>query len=394
MKTGVKKLLSVLSFSVAIAMLSSCTTSSPAGEKKITRIWLSYNATQPQNIVVNWFTPVAGDSEVELVYGDSTHIYAGVSRQDTLHHVEVPLSWKDASYRYRVRSGDYTSDWYSFRGITPTEAVRIVFIADWGFAVHADMSVVLSEDPNLIVTGGDNIQGLFIYGKKGDPEEIESYLRLVDSFPDLFRSVPFMPAPGNHDKQLYPRGKKPPVGYDLYDTNAVAFRNFFELPGKEWRWTLDVPATNLRIVALDLQHLSDMGTTWQTCHSYGPGSDQYQWYKKQMECNPCKNIITISNGKNGTVRTMAGGIWKPLTQKSDVVITGSGYYAEYAIVDGTPYLNSSLIAGDLWSDPVAEYSKSEASYVLITADRDKANVQLKRLKDRSVIYGIELESKN
>ncbi len=379
---------------VVVIMLFSCSDKKPQnGNKEITRIWLSYNATEPQNVVINWYTSQPSDAGVDMMAGDSILTFVGKDEHARLHHVQVPLTWQDDYYRYRVRSGNNKSKWYVFRGITDKKPVRIVVMGDWGFATDADMSVILREKPALIVTAGDNIQGLFLYGKHGDKNNIESYLRLIDSFPDLFRTVPFMPAPGNHDKQLYPRGKKPPVGYNLYDTNAVAFTKFFELPGKEWMWAMDVPATNLRFLILDLNHIHDHGTTWQSCHSFGPGSEQYNWYKKQIECNPCKQLVTVYNSENKIVRKMAGGIWEPLTKNSDIIISGSGYFAEYAIVGGTPYLNSSLIAGDLWSDPVARYSKSEASYVLITATRKNAAVELKRLKDQSVIYRVELPEK-
>jgi len=112
-----------------------------------------------------------------------------------------------------------------------------------------------------------------------------------------------------------------------------------------------------------------------------------------MTCNPCRQIVTVYNGENKTVRKMAGGIWEPLTRRSGIILSGSGYFAEYAIVGGAPYLNSSLIAGDLWPDSVAEYSKSEASYVMIIAEGKSTKVVLKRLTDGSVIYQTELPEK-
>ncbi len=363
------------------------------GQQEITRIWLSYNATEPQNIVINWYSAEPGNSEAELMFDDNSRIVVKLDENVQIHHVEVPLVHEQVKYRYKVKTNNQTSEWHSFRGITSEEPVRIAVIADWAFAVDADISVILDENPALIVTGGDNIQGLFLCGENGDNKSIESYLRLVDSFPDLFQTVPFMPALGNHDKQLYPRGKKAPEGYDLYDTNAVAFRNFFELPGREWMWALNVPHTNLRLLVLDLNHIRDHGTTWQACHSFGPGSEQFIWYKYEVECNPCKQIVTIYNGENMTVRKMAGGIWKPLTQNSDIIISGSGYFAEYTIIGKTPYLNSSLVAGDLWPDPLAEYSRSEASYIMIIAHRESAKVIMKRLNDGKELYETILQGK-
>jgi hypothetical protein len=72
---------------------------------------------------------------------------------------------------------------------------------------------------------------------------------------------------GNHDKEIRPRGSKPPEE-PVYDINATAFRRFFELPGDEWKWHFDIPDFDVRFVALDLNHISDFGTTWQACHSF------------------------------------------------------------------------------------------------------------------------------
>jgi hypothetical protein len=79
-----------------------------------------------------------------------------------------------------------------------------------------------------------------------------------------------MPVLGNHVKVIRPRGDKPP-DEPVYDISATAFRKFFDLPNDEWRWYFDVPDFDVRFVALDLNHISDLGTTWQSCHSYKRG---------------------------------------------------------------------------------------------------------------------------
>jgi hypothetical protein len=58
------------------------------------------------------------------------------------------------------------------------------------------------------------------------------------------------------------------------------FLHFFELPGEEWKWSFDLPAFDARFIALDLNHISDLGTTWQTCHPFLPGSEQFEWYQQ------------------------------------------------------------------------------------------------------------------
>ena len=84
-----------------------------------------------------------------------------------------------------------------------------------------------------------------------------------------------MPVLGNHDKQIRPRtdtpSKKP-----VYDIGASAFRRFFELPGDEWKWFFDVPDFSIRFTALDLHHISDFGSTWQSSHAFGRDSRQFR----------------------------------------------------------------------------------------------------------------------
>ena len=66
----------------------------------------------------------------------------------------------------------------------------------------------------------------------------------------------------------------------MYDVDATAFRTFFPLPGDGWKWHFDLPDFRVRFVALDLNHISDRGTTWQTCHDFGPDSEQFRWYRR------------------------------------------------------------------------------------------------------------------
>ena len=55
----------------------------------------------------------------------------------------------------------------------------------------------------------------------------------------------------------------------VYDVEATAFRKFFPLPDDGWKWRFDIPDFSVRFIALDLHHIQDMGTTWQTGHPFG-----------------------------------------------------------------------------------------------------------------------------
>ncbi len=100
----------------------------------------------------------------------------------------------------------------------------------------------------------------------------------------------------------------------------------------------------------------------------------------------------LVNVDNPQLHGKYGGIWVDAIEKSSFVISGNGYYAEVSIPEKTPYFNSSLIAGDGYPDKLALFSKSVASYVLLTCTGKDAKASLKTL-DGNIIYEILLESK-
>jgi hypothetical protein len=203
---------------------------------------------------------------------------------------------------------------------------------------------------------------------------------LIDAYPDLFKSIPFMPALGNHDREIRPRGMKPPAD-PVYDIDATAFCKFFDLPGDKWKWHFDVPDFQVRFVALDLNHIQDRGTTWQTCHDYGKDAVQFRWYEKLMKDRPPGFVVTLHNERNATMRGQEKGVWHQMFRQGELVVSGFGYYAERAEVDGLTYLNTSLGKGTKYADPKAKFIESEASYVLMTFEKGKATmtVELKSL---------------
>ncbi len=210
--------------------------------------------------------------------------------------------------------------------------------------------------------------------------------QLIDRYPELFRSTPFMPVLGNHDKEMRPRGTKPPEE-PIYDIDATAFRQFFDLPDDEWKWHFDVPGFAVRFVALDLTHISDFGTTWQACHSFKKDSEQYRRYDRLMSVESHKFVVTLYNERNASMRAQERGAWRDMFRKGTIAITGFGYYAELAEVDGFTYYNTSLSGkGDQYADPNSQFLKGEDSYILMTFTKNpmKLVVEIKGL-DGSVL---------
>jgi hypothetical protein len=358
---------------------------------QVERIWLTHRTNGPNRIVVGWTTKAASESVVRFgmtKYGRE----ARVAGTRTLHHVEIPLDERDTTYHYSVGSGDQISPDATFKAY-PTDELRVAVIANW----HArpDLSAVLKDDVHLLMTGGDNISSLWQRCGERNKDCVIPYEDLIDAYPDLFRSTPFMPVLGNHDREIRPRGDRPPAE-PVYDVDATAFRQFFELPDDEWKWHFDVPEFGVRFIALDFNHISDLGTTWQTCHDFGKDSDQFRWYEKLMADRPPGFIVTLYNEKNSSIRNQAKGGWHELFRKGTACITGFGHFAERAEVDGLLYFNTSLNGkGDKYPDPKSKALFSENNYVLLTFKREPRTmtVELKSLDgtviDRRELHGLD-----
>jgi len=344
----------------------------------ITRVWLTHKANTPGSIVVNWMTDEPGDSVVRFGQTAEHGEIVRIDERTRLHHVEIPLVRKDTNYQYSVSTGNQHSKTATFKSC-PTDVLRVAVVADW--QGKPDLSALLKDDVHLLLTAGDNIAGIWQTCGEGQQECVKPYLALIDAYPELFRSIPFLPILGNHDREIRPRGNKPPAE-PVYDVDAAAFRKFFELPDEEWKWHFDVPDFDLRFVALDLNHISDFGTTWQTCHAFDEDSEQFRWYRQLME-RPTGFVVTLYNERNSSVRNQARKQWHDLFRRGTCCITGFGYFAERAETDGFPYYNTSLSGtGKQYSDPQSKFLAGEDSYILLTVKPDGPMVvEIKSLKN-------------
>ena len=182
--------------------------------------------------------------------------------------------------------------------------------------------------------------------------------------------------------KIRPRTDTPPKK-PVYDIGASAFRRFFELPGDEWKWNFDVPDFSIRFTALDLHHISDFGSTWQSSHAFGRDSRQFRWYEEQMRENTQKFAVTLHNERNGSMRSQVRGAWHSMFTKGTIAITGFGHYAERAEVDGFSYYNTSLSGkGTQYKDSMSKFLKGVDSYILLRVTKKPARmvVEIKDLK--------------
>lgn len=362
----------------AAALAITLSLAAPAAGR-IERIWLTHRASAPDKIVVNWETAEPGNSVVRFGPTPDYAHTVSVDESVTLHHVEIPLSDRTSVYHYSVSTGGDRSPDAAFKAY-PGDVLRVAVVANWQGRPKLD--AVVKDDVHLLLTAGDNIESLHRVCGPGVKDCTKPYSQLIDAYPGLFRTTPFMPALGNHDREIHPRGERPPPEA-VYDVDATAFRRFFPLPGDGWKWHFDLPAFGLRFVALDLNHISDMGTTWQTCHPFGRESEQFRWYEKLMTGKGPPLVVTLYNERNASVRGREGRAWHRLITRGTAAVSGFGYFAERATVEGFPYYNTSLSGrGARYPDPESKFIQSEDSYVLITATAQprRLKVELKSLR--------------
>ena len=69
-----------------------------------------------------------------------------------------------------------------------------------------------------------------------------------------------------------------------------------------------------------MNHISDVGTTWQTCHAFDKDSAQYQWYEKLLDGPLPPSVVTLYNERNASVRAQVGGSWGRMLHRGTIAI--------------------------------------------------------------------------
>lgn len=332
----------------------------------IDRIWLTHPVSDGSQLMVNWETEVAMPSMVSFgpteALGESRTEEATVTR----HHVAIPFP-NEGTLHYRVTSGESTSATFAVQSYGDS-TLRVAYAADW--QQQPDLTALINDKPHLLIGCGDLVRNIVCLADLADLSYAEPFGLLVDRYQSLFATVPFMPALGNHDRQIQPRMFEP-LNDPTYDVDATAFRAFFPLPGDGWKWHLDVPGFDLRFIALDLNHTGDMGGNWQSCHPFDENSEQFIWYRDLMPESKQRFVVTVYNEQHRIVRRRNDGGWGALIEQGTTAITGFGLFAERAEVDGFPYFNTALKAGDLYPDKGnTKFIQKVPTYILMTVPRD------------------------
>jgi hypothetical protein len=347
------------------------------GPATITRIWLTHKTSTPTNLVVNWETPAPGDSTVMLQPPSGA---ASVFHQDesvTLHHVSIPLAGPGA-YRYAVATGSAHSSVAVFNGY-PADVLRVAVVGNW--QAKPSLASIIADKVHLLMTAGDNVPGLHGLCGNDIKDCTKPYGALIDAYPDMFRSLPFMPVLGNHDKEIRDPSTATAAN-PAYDVDATAFVKFFELPDEEWHWSFGLPDFKVQFIALDIAHVEAIGTPLQACHPYASGTPQFNWYRSVVEGPLPHFVVTLYNEKNETVRNTSNGAWSALLSHTTIAATAYSYMAERAQAGSVTYYDTSLDAslGKLL-DSMSQVSFSIANYLLLEFNRAAGtmSVDLKNL---------------
>lgn len=341
---------------------------------QVERVWLTHQSTDPSRIVVNWETAKPTNSVVNYGLSAKCDRVATAEGTATRHHVEIAIPEKDVTWHYSVGGGATGT----FKGY-PTKELRVAVIGDWMVGPNKDLSALRKDDVHLILTAGDNVPSLHGKGREG----VKAFSAFIDQAPDIFRSTPLMPVLGNHDREIKPRGPTPPPE-PTYDVDAAAYREFFALPGEEWKWHFDIADFDLRFIALDIQHIGDMNNTWRTCHAFDAESEQFRWFKERMDETKAGFVIPIMNEKQSSLVGATKGLWHKEFVRGSALITGFGYFGERAELDGElPYFNTCIKGnGDVYKDAKNQFLTREDNYLLLTfrGGEDKMTVQFKNLR--------------
>lgn len=347
-----------------------------SADDTIRAVWITCDRPVLDSVVVNIVGQGQERPQVELQSAGGRRAVFRPQDDGPPYRIRIPISQEDAKggLQYRVRLGTAVTEPAVLRW-PAGDAFRAAVVANWHRRVS--LKALEADQPHVLLTAGDNVPDLHSLCGIGNKACIEPYVQLVRSYPTLFRQVVFLPVLGNHDKQIRPRGVRPPAD-PVYDIEATAFRRAFALPDPGWIWAVDIPGFSVRFAALDLHHTRDIATTWQSCHDYDAKSQQYRWYRRITEQAAGRQLVTLYNAQNNAVRNLAGGIWRPLLKRNVLCVAGFGHFAERAEADGVTYLNTSLVGrGNRYPDPKSKFLASEDNYVLITATRSGNRVRLR-----------------
>ncbi len=226
--------------------------------------YLTWNdvATPANGIVVNWATGQPGLGVVEYGPDEENVAYAVGSELGTVHHVVLTGIPPGERWVYRVRDSlGRVSPWGEFRTAGPDED-------RFQFLVAADMQDTGRVDerwPDIadaMAAGWPDARFVLVPGDLPADDYPGLWWLFFDGGRELFRSVPLVPAVGNHDNP----------GVES-SSDTTSWRKWFalpETPGSEAYWRLDYG--RVRVLAINSEVASELAE----------GGTQYGWMEAEI----------------------------------------------------------------------------------------------------------------
>ena len=118
------------------------------------------------------------------------------------------------AWYYRVRTGDHVSSAAALPTLTG-DTLRVAIIGN--ASSPSPVPGLVADVPHLLLTAGDNVPRLHGLKTKGDPSNTAPYRTLIDRHAKLLRTTLFLPALGDHDREILPRGPKRYPDQPMYD---------------------------------------------------------------------------------------------------------------------------------------------------------------------------------
>jgi len=167
-------------------------------------------------------------------------------------HIELTGLQAGTAYFYRVKSGDISSEIFSFKLPEPDKPFRMVFWSDnqGGFETFRDKTVplMMEQKPDLLLTAGDLVSDGAQYTHWVD--------HLYGPARELIRTVPWYPVRGNHD----------------YSEDNDLCYDMLPLPNNDHYYAVSYGP--LRLVIIDSNNDSDA---------------QWEWLDEQLNSDAWKN---------------------------------------------------------------------------------------------------------
>lgn len=240
------------------------------------------------------------------------------------------------------------------------DGLVIAAVGDYGTDNRASglvADLIASWDPELVITTGDNNYPI------GSASTIDEhigryYSAFIGSYVGRYgkgsETNRFWPSPGNHD---------------WGSADLVPYRDYFDLPGNERYYDVDLGVVHLFAIDSD-SHEPDGKTA---------DGVQAMWLRDRLAASTaCWNLVyfhhpAYSSAAHGSDLTMR---WPFAEWGADVVLAGHDHSYERLLVDGIPYFVTGLGGasrypfGELLPETQARYNDDFGALAISATDRD------------------------